>query len=109
MNSADKPLKYKRPTSSDSRLWYEQKHHSLSMFEREQSENKIVDELEYDDCDVTVQDKTLTIDEQIRTIGFQVGKNKTLPSWVKLVDIILTELNFTGPSVNRKKIPLLLF
>ena len=73
LNAADKPHKYKRPTSSDSQLWFEQQqqhqHQSLSMFERE---NEKIVELEYDDCDVTVQDKTLTIDEQIRTIGFQV-------------------------------------
>ena len=38
------------------------------MFEREAE--RIV-EMEYDDCDVTVADKTLSIDEQIRKIGFQ--------------------------------------
>jgi len=39
------------------------------MFERE--DEKVVDDLEYDDCDVTVPDKSLTIDEQMRKIGFQ--------------------------------------
>ena len=63
----EKPYKYKKPTSHDSKLWFE-KHHSLSLFEREEKAL----ELEYDDCDIAVQDKSnLTIDEQIREIGFK--------------------------------------
>ena len=64
----DKPHKYKKPTSHDSKLWFE-KHHSLSLFEREEKAL----ELEYDDCDIAVQDRTssLDIDEQIREIGFK--------------------------------------
>ena len=48
----------------------EQHRHQLSMFEREQ---KVVEELDYDDCDITVNgnNKSLTIDEQMRKIGFQ--------------------------------------
>jgi hypothetical protein len=67
-SSEDKPHKYRRPTSYDSRRWYEI-HHDLAMFERESERLSV--ELEYDDCDVAVQDKSLTIDEQIRNIGFQ--------------------------------------
>eukprot|EP00094_Tigriopus_californicus_P005213 TCALIF_05026-PB protein Name:"Similar to WDFY3 WD repeat and FYVE domain-containing protein 3 (Homo sapiens)" AED:0.04 eAED:0.04 QI:7/0.93/0.68/1/1/1/16/134/3650 len=63
----NKPHKYKKPTSFDSKLWHEQ-HHRLTMFERECEQ---IVEMEFDDCDVTVQDKTLTIDEQIKKIGFQ--------------------------------------
>ena len=61
--------KKSKPTSSDSKLWYEQ-HHTMAMFEREEG---AVVELEYDDCDVTMQltDTTLPIEEQIRSIGFQ--------------------------------------
>ena len=63
----DKPYKYKKPTSHDSKLWFE-KHQNLSLFEREEKAL----ELEYDDCDIAVQDKSnLTIDEQIREIGFK--------------------------------------
>merc|ERR1712098_217889 len=65
----DKPLKYKRPSSRDSRLWVE-RHHNLALFEREEKAL----ELEYDDCDIAVPDRPegadLTIDEQIREIGF---------------------------------------
>ncbi len=63
----EKPHKYRRPSSADSARWYRQ-HQSLTMFERE--DERIV-EMEYDDCDIAVQDKTLSIDEQIRKIGFQ--------------------------------------
>ena len=66
----DKPLKYKRPSSRDSKRWFE-RHHSLALFEREEKAL----ELEYDDCDIAVQDRpgdtSLTIDEQIREIGFK--------------------------------------
>ena len=61
---ADKPHKYKKPSSHDSRLWYE-RHRSLAMFERE---NRFV-AMEYDDCDVSVGE---TIDDHMRSIGFQV-------------------------------------
>ena len=67
--------KYKRPTSFDSKVWFE-KHHQISMFEREKTEEQKMVELEYDDCDVRVQElKSLPIDEQIRNIGFQGLKN----------------------------------
>ena len=64
----DKPHKYKKPTSHDSKLWFE-KHHTLSLFEREEKAL----ELEYDDCDIAVQEQanSLSIDEQIREIGFK--------------------------------------
>ena len=68
-----RPLKYKRPTSRDSRLWYE-RHQSLALFEREEERPL---ELDYDDCDIAVVDKTeddeglRTIDDQIREIGFK--------------------------------------
>ena len=64
----DKPLKYKRPTSFDSKLWYE-RHHNMSLFERDDQGL----ELDYDDCDIAVNDKdpNLTIDEQMREIGFK--------------------------------------
>ena len=67
-DSNEKPYKYKKPTSHDSKLWFE-KHHNLSLFEREEKAL----ELEYDDCDIAVQDQTsnLSIDEQIREIGFK--------------------------------------
>ena len=58
--------KYRRPSSLDSKLWYE-KHRSIAMFERSEDSEDLV--VEYDDCDVTVRD--LSIDEQIRKIGFQ--------------------------------------
>eukprot|EP00095_Tigriopus_kingsejongensis_P009945 maker-scaffold981_size73921-snap-gene-0.19 protein:Tk09945 transcript:maker-scaffold981_size73921-snap-gene-0.19-mRNA-1 annotation:"low quality protein: wd repeat and fyve domain-containing protein 3" len=67
LDSEEKPHKYKKPTSLDSKLWHEQ-HHPLSMFERDSEQ--VILEMEFDDCDVTVQDKTLTIDEQIKKIGF---------------------------------------
>ena len=64
----ERPLKYKRPTSFDSKLWYE-RHHNNSLFEREERGL----ELDYDDCDISVSDKTqnMTIDEQMREIGFK--------------------------------------
>jgi hypothetical protein len=70
----DKPHKYKKPASRDSKLWYEQ-HQSLAMFERKESKSsdhqRIVEE--YDDCDVTVTaaNEIPSIDEQMRNIGFQ--------------------------------------
>jgi hypothetical protein len=73
----NKPHKYRRPTSHDSKMWFEQHRHHLSMFERDL---KIM-ELEYDDCDITVnsdKDKGLTIDEQIRKIGFHGGLQSAL-------------------------------
>merc|ERR1719186_55454 len=92
----EKPLKYKRPTSHDSQLYYE-KHHNLYMFEREDRAL----ELEYDDCDIAVQDKAeeRTIDEQIREIGFQGlksaassnGFSESDPSEVENDDDIETE------------------
>ena len=65
-----KPHKYRRPMSRDSKMWFKQHRHQLSMFEREQ---KVVEEPDYDDCDITVNgnNKSLTIDEQMRKIGFQ--------------------------------------
>merc|ERR1719474_576733 len=67
-DNGEKSHKYKKPTSHDSKLWYE-KHHNLSLFEREEKAL----ELEYDDCDIAVQDQpsNLSIDEQIREIGFK--------------------------------------
>ena len=65
--------KYKRPSSSDSKTWYE-KHRSIAMFERgnlEEVDNVVA--TEYDDCDVTVTTSNGDIDEQIRKIGFQVS------------------------------------
>ena len=61
--------KKSKPASRDSKLWYEQ-HHTMAMFERDEG---AVVELEYDDCDVTMNltDTTLPIEEQIRSIGFQ--------------------------------------
>ncbi len=75
----EKPHKYRRPTSADSARWFRQ-HQSLSMFERE--DERIV-EMEYDDCDVAVTDKNLSIDEQIRTIGFQGLKHAIGQATVK--------------------------
>ena len=61
--------KKSKPSSRDSKLWYEQ-HHTMAMFERDEGAEV---ELEYDDCDVTMNltDTTLPIEEQIRSIGFQ--------------------------------------
>ena len=66
--NGEKPHKYKRPTSHDSKLWFEE-HHNRALFEREERAM----ELDYDDCDVAVNDKSegLTIDEQMREIGFK--------------------------------------
>jgi WD40 repeat protein len=66
--NGEKAYKYKKPTSHDSKLWFE-RHHNLALFEREEKAL----ELEYDDCDIAVQDQknNLTIDEQIREIGFK--------------------------------------
>ncbi len=75
----EKPHKYRRPTSADSARWFKQ-HQSLTMFERE--DERIV-EMEYDDCDIAVQDKTLSIDEQIRKIGFQGLKHAIGQATVK--------------------------
>ena len=74
-NPGDKQHKYKKPTSHDSKLWFE-KHQNLSLFEREEKAL----ELEYDDCDIAVQDPNtnLSIDEQIREIGFK-GLRSTAP------------------------------
>jgi hypothetical protein len=71
-----RPLKYKRPTSRDSRFWYE-RHQSLALFEREEERQL---ELDYDDCDVAVKmdeeddggGHMRSIDDQIREIGFKV-------------------------------------
>ena len=66
----EKPLKYKRPSSRDSKLAFERRH-NLALYEREEKAL----ELEYDDCDIAVPDRgdksALTIDEQIREIGFK--------------------------------------
>ena len=80
-SSDGKTLKYKKPISLDSKKWHEQ-NHDLTMFERE--EERIV-ELEYDDCDISVRDKSLSIDEQIQKIGFTglkqaIGKRVREPS-----------------------------
>merc|ERR1719341_322275 len=64
------PINTKKPTSHDSKLWFE-RHHNLALYEREEKAL----ELEYDDCDIAVPDRAdksaLTIDEQIREIGFK--------------------------------------
>lgn len=70
----DKPHKYKKPSSHDSKLWYEQ-HRAFCMFERKSTSDdasKIVEE--YDDCDVSVtttNEEITSIDEEMRKIGFQ--------------------------------------
>ena len=51
MEVHNKPHKYRRPMSRDSKMWFKQHRHQLSMFEREQ---KVVEEPDYDDCDITV-------------------------------------------------------
>ena len=88
-NGELKPHKYKRPTSFDSRSWYEQ-HHAISMFERDLDRTI---EQEYDDCDVAItnsETKSLTIDEQMRKIGFSgLKKHPSVAQVSYEIDIII--------------------
>ena len=63
--SEDKLIKYRKPTSFDSMLWYEKEDQQI--------------DLEYDDCDIAVTDKSvpLTIEEQIKELKFKGVKTIT--------------------------------
>ena len=82
-NNAEEKQKYKKPTSHDSQLWFEQ-HQNLTLLRSNsgglalhEEHKKIVEE--YDDCDVSVvddvnnpsQDSNINIDEEMRKMGFK--------------------------------------
>ena len=70
-NSDSEKQKYKKPTSHDSQLWFEQ-HRNMSLLESScgaDQDKKLVEE--YDDMIVVVDDVNLDIDEEMRKIGFK--------------------------------------
>ena len=83
--------KYRKPTSHDSQLWFEQYHQALRLLEEGRLPNvedqKIVDE--YDDCDVTVDfNHDINIEEEMRKIGFKsiIKKSSSSPIASSSVD-----------------------